>query len=164
MLLDPHVGLIIWTIITFVVVLYILKSKAWGPLLKALDERDQGIRDALASADRAKLEAQEALQANQKILQEARSEARQIIQDARAASAKVGQDIVDKAQEKSQQLEEQARRTIENEKRVALTELRREVADLAVQAAGTIIDANLDNEQNRKLVDDLINNIPASNN
>jgi F-type H+-transporting ATPase subunit b len=164
MLLDPHVGLIIWTIITFVVVLYILKSKAWGPLLKALDEREQGIRDALASADRAKLEAQEALQANQKILQEARSEARQIIQDARAASAKVGQDIVDKAQEKSQQLEEQARRTIENEKRVALTELRREVADLAVQAAGTIIDANLDNEQNRKLVDDLINNIPASNN
>jgi F-type H+-transporting ATPase subunit b len=164
MLLDPHVGLIIWTIVTFVVVLFILKSKAWEPLLKALDEREQGIKDALASADRAKKEVQEALQENRKILAEARSEARQIIQEARVAADKVGQGIVDKAQEKSQQLEEQARRSIENEKLAALTALRREVADLAVQAAGTIIDANLDNEQNRKLVDDLINNIPASNN
>jgi F-type H+-transporting ATPase subunit b len=163
-MLDPHLGLIIWTIITFCLVLIILKKFAWGPLLEALDTREEGIKDALERADRAKEEAQEALQENQKLLDTARSEARQIVQDARGAADKVGQDIVDKAQEKSQQLEEQARRTIENEKQAALTALRQEVADLAVQAAGSIIDANLDTEQNRKLVDDLINKIPASNN
>lgn len=162
MLLDPHVGLIIWTIITFTLVLVILKKVVWKPLLSALDEREQSIADALASAEKARQEARAALDEHQKKLDEAETEARLIVRQSREAAEKVHQEIVDKARVEAQQTAEQARRSIEAEKLAALAELRREVADLAVMAAGSLIDANLDNEKNRQLVDDLISQIPES--
>ena len=162
MLLDPHVGLVIWTIITFVVVLIILKAAVWKPLLGALDEREQGIADALASAEKARDEARVALDEHQKKLAEAEDEARQIVRQSREAAEKVHQDIVDKARADAQQTVDQARRSIDVEKRAALDDLRRQVADLAVQAAGSLLDANLDNDKNRQLVDDLISRIPES--
>ena len=92
----------------------------------------------------------------------AEAEARQIVGQAREAAEKVGANVVEEARVQAQQTVEQARRSIESDKRAALAELRREVADLAVKAAGAIIDANLDNETNRKLVDDLIAGVPES--
>jgi F-type H+-transporting ATPase subunit b len=146
MLLDPHLGTIIWTIITFVVVLFVLAKFAWPQMLGALDEREQRIRGALEGAEGARAEA----------------EARQIVAQSREAAEKVHQDIVDKAREESQTLVEQARLSIEREKSAAISQLRREMADLVVQAAGALMDANLDDEKNRNLVDDLISRIPES--
>jgi F-type H+-transporting ATPase subunit b len=74
----------------------------------------------------------------------------------------VHQDIVAKAREEAQGLAEQARQSIEREKNAAISQLRREMADLAVQAASALVDANLDDEKNRKLVDDLIAGIPET--
>jgi F-type H+-transporting ATPase subunit b len=74
----------------------------------------------------------------------------------------VRQGIVEEARSEAQQTVEQARRAIETEKTAAVGELRREVADLAVQAAGAIIDANMDADSNRKLVDDLIAQVPEA--
>ena len=162
MLLDPHSGLIAWTIITFLVVFLILKKTVWKPVLAALDERQQGIADSLASAERARDEAQAAVEEHRQALAGAEAEARQIVAQAREAAEKVGAAILEEARAQGQQTVEQARRSIESDKRAALAELRREVADLAVQAAGAIIDANLDSEANRKLVDDLIAGVPES--
>lgn len=161
-LLDIHVGTIIWTIITFVVVLIILKSTVWKPLLAALDEREKRISDALESSEKAREEAQAALAEHQKMLDGAEGEAREIVRQSREAAEKVHQDIVDQARADAQQTVEQARRSIESEKRAAIAELRREMADLAVQAAGALIEANLDDEGNRRLVDDMIARIPQS--
>ena len=152
MLLQPHPGLIIWTIITFAVVLVILKAFVWRPLLGALEAREQRISDAIESAEKARDEAQATLAEHQQRLEGAGEEARQIVAQAREAGEKTQQRIV-----------EQARRSIETEKQAALSELRREVGNLAVEAAGQILDANLDDEKNRKLVDDLIAGIPGSN-
>jgi len=162
MLLTPHAGLIVWTIITFVVVLLVLKRTVWKPLLGALDEREARIRDALEGADRARQEAQSSLEEHQQLLAGADAESRQIIAEAREAAEKVHQGIVEEARSEAQQTVEQARRTIESEKTAAVSELRREVADLAVQAAGAIIDANIDADSNRKLVDDLIAQVPEA--
>jgi len=162
MLLEPHAGLIAWTIITFLVVFLILKKTVWKPVLIALDERQQKIADALAGAERARDEAQAAVEEHRKALAGAEAEARQIVAQAREAAEKVGANVVEEARAQAQQTVEQARRSIESDKRAALAELRREVADLAVKAAGAIIDANLDNETNRKLVDDLIAGVPES--
>ena len=162
MLLNPHAGLILWTIITFIVVLLVLKRTVWKPLLGALDERETRIREALEGADRARQEAQASLEEHQKLLAGAEAEARQVIAEARDAAEKVRQGIVEEARAGAQQTVEQARRTIEGEKTAAVNELRREVADLAVQAAGAIIDANMDDDRNRKLVDDLISRVPQS--
>lgn len=162
MLLDPHAGLIAWTIITFVVVLIILKRFVWSPLLEALDERQKRIRDALEGAEQARDEAQAALAEHQKALAGAESEAREIVAQAREAGERVRTDIIDEARRGAEQTVEQARRSIETEKQAALSELRREVADLAVRAAGEIVNANLDDERNRQLVDDLIAGVPES--
>ncbi len=162
MLLDPHAGLIAWTIITFVVVLIILKRFVWSPLLEALDERQKRIRDALEGAEQARDEAQAALAEHQKALAGAESEAREIVAQAREAGERVRTDIIDEARRGAEQTVEQARRSIETEKQAALIELRREVADLAVRAAGEIVNANLDDERNRQLVDDLIAGVPES--
>ena len=160
MLLTPEPGLIIWTIITFLVVLVILSKTVWKPLLAALDAREKGIADTLSSAEKARDEAQAAVEAHKKVLAAAEEEGRDIVAQARDAAEKVRQGIVDEARQEAQQAAELARRSIETEKRAALSELRREVADLAVQAAGVILDAELNDDRNRKLVDDLIARIP----
>ncbi len=163
MLLDPHEGLIIWTIITFLVVLFVLKKFAWPQLLAALDEREKRISDALAAADQARQEAEEVLREHQQKLAAADEEARKIVAEAREAGANVRQTIVSQAREEAERMLDQARTSIESEKRAAIAELRRETAHLAVQAAGALIDANLDDEKNRGLVDDFIARIPESN-
>ena len=163
MLLDPHEGLIIWTIITFLVVLFVLKKFAWPQLLAALDEREKRISDALAAADQARQEAEEVLRQHQQKLTAADEEARKIVAEAREAGANVRQTIVSQAREEAERMIDQARTSIESEKRAAIAELRRETANLAVQAAGALIDANLDDEKNRGLVNDLIAKIPESN-
>lgn len=163
MLLDPHVGLIIWTIITFLVVLFVLKKFAWPHLLTALDEREKRISDAIATAEQARQEAEEVLREHRQKLAAADEEARKIVTEAREAGANVRQTIVSQAREEAERLLDQARTNIESEKRAAIAELRRETANLAVQAAGALIDANLDDEKNRGLVDDFIARIPESN-
>ena len=163
MLLDPHVGLIIWTIITFLVVLLVLKKFAWPQLLASLDEREKRISDALAAAEQARQEAEEVLQEHRQKIAAAEEEARKIVAEARAAGANVRQTIVSQAREEAERMLDQARTSIESEKRAAIAELRRETANLAIQAAGALIDANLDDEKNRGLVDDLIAKIPESN-
>lgn len=163
MLLDPHLGLIIWTIITFLVVLFVLKKFAWPQLLAALDEREKRIRDELSKAEQARQEAEEVLREQRQKLAAADEESRQVLAEARAAGADVRQRIVSQAREEAERMLEQARTSIESEKRAAIAELRRETANLAVQAAGKLIDANLDDDRNRGLVDDLIAKIPESN-
>ena len=163
MLLDPHVGLIIWTIITFLVVLIVLKKFAWPQLLAALDEREKRISDALAAAEQARQEAEEVLREHRQQLAAADEEARKVVAEAREAGANVRQTIVSQAREEAERMLDQARTSIESEKRAAIAELRRETANLAVQAAGALIDANLDDEKNRGLVDDFIARIPESN-
>ena len=163
MLLDPHLGTLIWTIVTFVVVLVVLGKFAWPQLLATLDEREQGIRDAIDSAEQARSDAEKVLVEHRHNLVAAEDEARQIIADAREAGDRVRQETVAKAREEAQRTLEQARIAIESEKRAAIAQLRGEMADLAIQAAGALIDANLDDEKNRGLVDDLIARIPESN-
>jgi len=162
MLLEPHAGTIIWTIVTFVVVLVILKSTVWKPLLAALDERERRISDALENAEKAREEAQATLSEYQKKLDEAEAEAHEIVRQSQEAAEQVHQEIVEDARREAQQTAAQARRSIESEKRAAILELRREVADLAMQAANALIEANLDDERNRRLVDDAIARIPQS--
>ena len=163
MLLDPHLGTILWTIITFVVVLLILKKFAWPQLLASLDEREQRISDAINSAEQARTESEKVLAEHRQKLAAAEEEARQIVAEAREAGEKVRQETVAQAREEAQRAIDQARTSIESEKRAAIAQLRGEMADLAVQAASALIDANLDDEKNRGLVDDLISRIPESN-
>lgn len=162
MLLDPHYGTIIWTIVTFILAYSILAKFAWPQLLGALEEREDRIREALEGAEKARDSAETALEEHRSKLAEAESEARQIVAQSREAAEKVHQEVVAKAREEAQSMIEQARQSIEREKNAAISQLRREMADLAVQAASELVNANLDDDKNRKLVDELIDGIPEN--
>ena len=148
---DP--GLFMWTIVTFLIVLMLLKWKAWGPLMSVLDKRAEDIKNALAAADRAKEDAEKASQDYEKLVQKARIEGQQIIADSKVAGEKVKNDIESLARENAEKMIGKAKTQIEAESQKALQEIKSSVVDLSIEAAEKIIEKNLDSEDNRKLVE-----------
>ena len=163
MLLEIEPGLMIWTIVTFVVLLVVLRAVAWKPLLAMLAEREQRIQESLDQAERAKTDAQAAVEENRQAMAKARVDAQETVARGREAAERLAQDVRQRAEGQAEQMIEQASRTIQQEKDRAISELRRQVADLAIQAAGKVLDENLDDARNRKLVDEYIDRIPDSN-
>ena len=148
---DP--GLFMWTIVTFLIVLMLLKWKAWGPLMSVLDKRAEDIKNALSAADRAKEDAEKASQDYEKLVQKARIEGQQIIAESKAAGEKVKNDIESVARENAEKMIGKAKTQIEGESQKALQEIKSSVVDLSIEAAEKIIEKNLDSEDNRKLVE-----------
>ena len=143
-MLEINPGLILWTILTFVIVLVILRRTAWKPLLTALKEREDSIRTSLHDAEEARNQAQKLLDENKKLMASAEEQSQRIIKEGRDMAERLKAEILEKANASSQQMVVQAREEIQREKESALTQLRSEVADLAITAAGKILDANLD--------------------
>ncbi len=148
---DP--GLFMWTIVTFLIVLTILKWKAWGPLMSALDKREEDIKSALSAADRAKEDAEKASQDYENLIQKAHAEAQQIISDSKAAGERVKNDIESAARTNAEEILGKAKTQIEAESQRAIQEIKSSVVDLSIEAAEKILERNLDSEDNRKLVD-----------
>ncbi len=158
-MLTLNPGLIIWTIITFILVLAILRRYAWKPLLNALHAREETIRTSLAQAQDAQLRAQQLLDENSRRLAQAEEHSQRIIREGRDLGEKLKTEILEKADQSARQMVAQAKEEIRREKDAALAELRGEVADLAILAAGKILDANLDTQKQRQLVDTVIQDI-----
>ncbi|WP_294346013.1 F0F1 ATP synthase subunit B [Prosthecochloris sp.] len=163
-LLDPNPGLIFWTTVTFVIVLFILKKFTWGPMLNALEEREKGIQDSIDRAYTAKEEAEEVLRKNKALLAKADSEAEKIVREGKEYGDKLRAEITEKAHTEAARMIASAKDEIEQEKRRALMELRTEVADLAVKGAEKIIMANLDAEKQKKIVDSMIQDLSQNRN
>ncbi len=159
MLLQIEPGLIIWTIVTFVLLLVVLRAVAWKPLLTMLSERETRIQDALEQADKARQAAEAAAEENQAAMANAQAQAQQAIAEGRAAADRVAQEVRQRAESEARQMLEQAQRTIQQERDQAIQALRNQVAELAVLAAGKILDENLDESRNRRLVDQFIDEI-----
>ena len=162
MLLNIEPGLIIWTIVTFVLLLLVLRAVAWKPLLSALDERESRIADALNQAEKARQDAETAAEANREEMVQAQAAARQAVVEGRELAERVAQEVRERAETDAGQLLEQARRTIEQERDKAVLELRNEVADLAILATRNILDDQLDENRGRQIVDDLISRLPEN--
>jgi len=154
---DP--GLFMWTIVTFLIVLTILKWKAWGPLMSVLDKRAEDIENALSAADRAKEDAEKASQDYEELVQKAHAEAQQIIADSKAAGERVKNDIESVARENAEEIIGKAKTQIEAESQKAIQEIKSSVIDLAIEGAERIIEKNLDSEDNRKLVDQTLDSM-----
>jgi F-type H+-transporting ATPase subunit b len=161
-LLNLEPGMLIWTFITFGLLLWLLKKFAWKPLLGALESRENKIREDLQKAEDARLGAEQLLAEHRKLMLNSEVEARKIIDEAKGTAEMLKQGIVDTAHEQARQLTAQAKAEIQREKDTALSELREEVADLAIRAAGKILGEELDAAKHRKLVDDFIGNLPKN--
>ncbi len=161
-MLDINPGLILWTIITFVVVLLILRLAAWKPLLEALTAREEHIRSSIQKAEEAQQAAEKLLAENKRQLARAEEQSQRILNEGRDMGEKLKAEIIEKANASSRTLIEQAKDEIQREKDAALTQLRSEVADLAIAAAGKIMEANLDTPKQRALIDSVIAQINKS--
>lgn len=161
-MLDPNPGLIVWTIVTFVLLLIVLRKFAWKPLLKALHDRESSIRGSLDQAEGARAEAERILEENRRALARAGEESQKILSEGRALGEKLKQEIVDQANQQSRRIVEQARQEIERDKEKALSQLRGEVASLALQAAGRILNETLDEKKHRALIDESLAKLPKN--
>ncbi len=161
-LLSVEPGLIIWTIIIFIILVLILKKFAWGPLLKSLTEREQKIKESIDNAEYMKQESEKMLAEHKLMLAKADEESRRIIAESKEMAEKVRADTLHKTTEEAHNLIQQAKSEIQREKISALNELKDEVANLAVRAAGKIIDENLNPDKQKQIVEGFINQIPKN--
>jgi F-type H+-transporting ATPase subunit b len=152
-LINPEPGMIVWTLITFGILLVILRVFAWKPILGLLDERERSIRESLDASQHAQEQAESALEENRKILSEARKASGEILQKAEQEAEQVKSGILDKARREQEELVQRGREEIEREKRSAIQEIRSVTADLALAAAEKLIETKMDDESNRRLVE-----------
>ena len=159
-LITPGLGLVFWTAITFLCLLFILKKFAWKPILGAVSDREKSIKDALASAEEAKKEMQNLNASNEQLLKDARAERDALMKDAREIKDKMISDAKEEAKEVTSKLIENAQASIEQEKQAALAELKKQVADLSIGIAETVIKKELTSkEEQLKLVEGILKEV-----
>ena len=151
-LVSPSVGLMIWTLLAFGITLYLLNRLAFPRIAAALDRRRVAIEESIESANRAKQEADELLEEYRARLREAREQAEDILARARKAGDNLKDETKAEASKQREEMLAQARRDIEHETRRALDELRKEVADLTVEATEKITRKSLTEEDHRRLI------------
>jgi F-type H+-transporting ATPase subunit b len=161
-MLDINPGLIIWTIVTFVLLAIVLRAYAWKPLMAALQQREDHVRSSLERAEAARAEAERILEDNRKQLANAGAEATRILAEGRALGEKLKNELLDQANKQSRKMIDQAKQEIDREKDAALEKLRSEVASLAIGAAEKILDETLDETRHRKIVDGYLRDLPKN--
>lgn len=161
-LLSVNPGLIIWTIVVFLIFLFLLKKFAWGPLIKALNNREETIKNSLDNAEKTNRETAEMFEKNKKIVSEANVQASKILNDARELSAKIKDEIVSKANEEANRNIQKAREQIQSMKDTALESMKDDITDIAFKAAEKIIAKNLDKNKQMDIIDEFMNKIPKN--
>ena len=154
---DFSFGLFIWQTIIFVGLIFLLKKFAWKPILDAVNEREEGIKNALLSADNARKEMQNLQADNQRILQEARMERDSLLKEAREMKDKMVADAKNEAQAQGLKMIEQAKAAIESEKNAAMAELKLHVSTLSLEIAEKLLKDELSNKEAQvKLVEKML--------
>lgn len=159
-LLSPEGGLMFWTLLVFLVLMFVLSRFAFKPLLAAVEAREQSLQRALDEARKDREEAARLVEEHQRQLDAARGEAQRFIAEGRATAEKMKAEMLEATRHQQQELMERAKRDIETEKARAIAELRREAVDLAIAGASKVIEKNLDSGANRQLVESFLGSIP----
>ena len=149
---DVNLGLSVWTTLVFLSLLGILWKFAWGPILGAVQAREDGIQDTLDQAANQRDEAAKLLAEHRQQMADARRQAQQMIAEGKEAGERVRQEVEEKARTEGDAMIVRARESIEREKDAALEDLRRESVDLALAAAAKLIQESLDEEKDRELI------------
>ena len=159
-LLLPHLGLIVWTILAFVIVLLILKKFAWKPILKGLSDRENNIAQSIASAERVKLEMAQLQSENEALLGKAREERAMMLKDAKVLREKMINEAKEDAKEQASKIITEAYASINNQKMAAMVDLKNHVGKLVIEVSEKILRRELANKTDqetyiRQLSDDI---------
>lgn len=159
-LLTPGIGMIFWTTLFFLILLLILRKFAWPSILSAVHARNESIRKALQSAEKARAEMAKLQADNEKVLAEAKAERDAIMKEARDVKDKIITEAKEKASEEATKLLKNVRETIQNEKAAAITEMKQQMVVLSVEIAEKILRQKLDsNKEQKVLIEKLVDEI-----
>jgi len=161
-MLDIDPGMIIWTWITFGIVLIFLSKLALKPILAAIENREKSIRGDIEQAQQQRDEAEALLNQHKELMENAETEAQELFKESRKQADKAREEMLEQARLESGKLLEKAKDEIEHQKDSALASLKAEVADLAVGAAEKIILHNLDEDKQKAVVDEYIKTMPKT--
>jgi F-type H+-transporting ATPase subunit b len=161
-LLAPNGGVMLWTLIIFVVLLFVLRRYAFKPLTAAVEARERALEEAIQNAKNDREAAAGQLAEQIKALDAARVEAQRMIAESRITADKLRNEMLEQTKHQQHELLERARGEIDNERKRAIADLRREAVDLALAGASKVIERNLDDASNRKLVESFLSTVPSA--
>jgi F-type H+-transporting ATPase subunit b len=149
-LLSPDFGLIFWTVVIFLLTFLILARYAWKPILKMLDAREKSIADSIESADRIKAEMSQMKSEHEHMLVEAKAERSRILKEAKEVKDQIIAEARDQAKAEARKIVESAQIAINNQKMAALTDVKNQVGNLAVEVAEKILRKELADKDNHQ--------------
>ena len=161
-LISVTPGLMIWTIVCFLVALFVLKKYAFGPIQKMIDARRDQIRQSIEEADNAREQARALLEEHKALMQEARGQAEQILAEARKTREAMELRMREETETERQRRLEETRKEIAAETARALQQIRDEVAELTVEAASRVVGRTLDSDRDRELIAEAIGSLDFS--
>lgn len=145
-LLSPALGLLIWTLLAFLIVFFILKKYAWPAIINGLKTREQGIADSIATAEKVKAEMAQLKNENETLLAKAREERASMIKDAKHAGDKMIAEAKDKAKAEYDRIVAEAQNAITQQKNAALTDVKNQVGSLVIEVAEKVLRRELGNK------------------
>jgi F-type H+-transporting ATPase subunit b len=161
-LIQVTPGLMIWTIVCFLITLFVLRRYAFGPIQEAIDQRRERIRQSLEEADKAREEARNLLEQHRQLIGRAKTDAEEILAEARRVADANERRMRDELEADRQRRLEETRKQIEAETRRALEQIRLEVVDLSLLAATKVTGKALDDADHRRLIDEAVADLDFS--
>ncbi len=153
---DVRPGLIFWTLITFFIVAFLLRRMAWGPILKAVEEREKAISGSIEAAKRERAEAEKLLGEQKTAIAGARAEAAEMMRKNQADMEKFREDLMGKSRKEAEDLKVDARRSIEEERNKAIAEIKAQTVGLALQVAEKLLEEKLDDAKHKALAEKFV--------
>lgn len=152
--LDP--GMLIWTWITFIVLLVLLYRVAWRPLIAKIEERDKAIAEGLKKAELAREEAERMLAEQEQKMTRTHDEIREMLDNSKKMAENSRKELINQAREEAEKIIERGKTDIARERLDAISRLKKDVSNLIVQAASKLIGVSLDEKKHQELIDDSI--------
>lgn len=155
-LTDVQPGLVFWTLFTFIIVAFILRRVAWGPLLQAVNEREKQIQSSIDSAKKERAEAEKLLAEQKTAIAAARAESAEQLRKTQSDMEKLREDLMGRSKKEAEELKADARKTIEAEKLKAIADIKNEAVNLAIQIAEKLLNEKLDEQKQRALAEQFV--------
>lgn len=162
-LMNPDPGTVFWTAISFILLVWVLKKMAWGPILQTLQERERRIKEALEKADLAQKELEEARSEQHAIFEAAKKEAQELLNKSRKTAEATKQEILQKAEQEAAKMLERAKKDITLEKDKAVEEIKKQAVDLSVLMASKLINKSLTKDDHRDIIESSLQKMVEAN-
>ncbi len=163
-MLEINPGLSIWTLIIFGILLVLLTKLAWKPILNSLKMRENAIADSLSKAEQARSDAEKLIAETERQRKLNEEQLHKQLREGKEYAERMRSDLAAKAQEEAKKMLDQAKAQIERDTQIAISQLRNEAADIAVAAAGKLMDESMTDDKHRKIVEKFISELPAQSN